>query len=81
MADGDVKTRIRKLLDEALEKHGPSIELTAIEDSWGDTLADDEMVEWLEAFIALGSGIERHDHEVEELSEIEDKFQDGITRH
>jgi hypothetical protein len=80
MPDDDVKARIRKLLDEALEKHGPSIELTAIEASWGDTLNDQEVIEALQELINSGSAFE-HTDEVDDLEEIADEFQKGITRH
>ncbi|GLQ53625.1 hypothetical protein [Devosia nitrariae] len=80
MSDDDVKVRIRKLLDEAMVKYGPSIELAAIEASWGDTLNDEEMIDWLETFLAHGTGLER-DVETDDLQELEEEYQKGLTRH
>lgn len=34
MDEDDLKQEIRRLLDLAMEKHGPSIQLRAIENSW-----------------------------------------------
>lgn len=79
MAD-DVKAHIRKLLDDAMVKYGPSIELAAIEASWGDTLNDEEMIGWLETFLAHGTGLER-DVETDELEDLEEEYQKGLTRH
>lgn len=76
----DVKVHIRKLLDDAMVKYGPSAELAAIEASWGDTLNDEEMIEWLETFLAHGTGLD-HDVETDELEDLEEEYQKGLTRH
>lgn len=81
MADNDKRALIRSMLDEALARYGTSIELAAIENSWGDTLTDAEVYAWLKTFLARGTGIEHVGAEVDDFDALDQAFQQHITKH
>lgn len=76
-----IKAEIRSLLRQAMEKFGPSIELTAIENSWGDTLNDKETLLELRGILETGSIFDTIDVVSDEIEEMERDPRVRPTRH